>query len=81
MAKSKRLTERELRETYERTTGNVAIVGANRFGKGGKPSGAYFAYLEDIVRIWYPELSAMMHKEAKREIDSAKKRNMQTRIW
>jgi len=38
-------------------------------------------YLEDTVRTWFPELSAMMHREAQRTIEDAKKRSKQERLF
>lgn len=75
MKASRMLTEHELRQTYEREKQEPAMV------RGGKPSGGYFNWLEQIVRTWHPELSAMMHREAKRTIQSAKERRGQMKLF
>lgn len=69
------LSEHDLRKQYERETGKAAFV------RGDKPSGGYFTWLEDIVRIWHPELSAMMNRDRKQTIDRANTRHKQTSLW
>lgn len=75
MKASRMLSEHELRQTYERETGESATV------RGGKPSLKYVGWLETIVRTWHPELSALMHREAKRTIQSAKEKRGQMKLF
>lgn len=67
-------SEHDLRRQYERQTGELAVT------KAGKPSGGYFAWLEDTVRIWFPELSAMMKREYQRTLAERKGRKVQMGI-
>lgn len=75
------LSERELRKQFEKETGKVAMIGTDRIGKGGRPSACYLGWLEDMVRVWFPELSAMMKRDAQKQIAQAEQRNRQTRIF
>lgn len=75
MKASRMLTEHELRRRYENETGKVAIVRDDKF------SGHYCHWLEDIVRTWHPELSALMHREAKRTIQKSTEARGQTKLF
>jgi hypothetical protein len=71
------LSEHEMRRQYERLTGNGALIGK----RGLNYSRSYSAWMEDKLRLWWPELSAMMAKELKREMAERKRLKMQTTIW
>ena len=71
------LSEHDLRKQDEQDTGHAALVGT----KGTNYSRSYSAWLEDRLRFWWPELSAMMHREQKREMAERKRLKMQTTIW
>ena len=71
------LSEHDLRKQYEQDTGNAALVGT----KGTNYSRSYSAWMEDRLRFWWPELSAMRAKELKREMAERKRLKMQTTIW
>lgn len=78
---SQMLTERKLREVFERQNGKVAMIDTDRLGRGGRPSSAYATWLEDIVRTWWPELSAMMDRENKRVLARHEAKNRQTTLF
>jgi hypothetical protein len=69
------LTEHELRQIYERETGKCAIV------RGDKFSGGYCTWLEDIVRIWHHELSAMMNRDRKRTVAKGNEQHRQAKLF
>lgn len=59
------LSEKALRRIFENGHGQIAA------DRKGRISHAYARWLEDIVRIYWPELNAMMDRESKRTRDMA----------
>lgn len=78
---SRMLTERKLRELFERQTGKAAMIDTDRLGRGGRPSSAYATWLEDTVRTWWPELSAMIDRENKKTLERHEAKNRQTTLF
>lgn len=75
------LSERQLRRRFEDEFAKMAMIDTDRLGRGGRPSGPYFRYLEDIVRTWYPELMAMMKRERDRTVAQHDMRRQQKTIF
>jgi len=78
---SKMLTERELRKIFERDFQKIAMIDTDRIGRGGRPSGPYFRFLEDTVRTYWPELKAMIARENRLTIQRHDLRTAQTTIF
>ena len=79
MKASTLLTEKEIREIFERGHSyTTAMTGVNRIGRGGKPTSDYFRWLEWWVRAYWPVLSKMREQEQRREIDQMTRARRQT---
>lgn len=75
------LTEKGLRMIFEKGHGyTTAMTGADRLGRGGRPTSSYFQWLEWWVRAYWDELNAMQRAAEKRDEQKRKELNLQVTL-